>query len=117
MNYRAVTPCEDRKCPAWLDTLNGKSGVYIIRRKRDGKTLYVGESHTGRLRKTFMRHFYPWSGKTAGVYYVPNGIEAAFEITTPARAVDRQNELIKTLQPQDNELSPLETAEREDEPF
>lgn len=35
----------------------GENGVYAIRDKGTHETLYVGESHTGRLWKTLLRHF------------------------------------------------------------
>jgi hypothetical protein len=45
--------------PEWVRALDGKSGVYVIREiQRDGseETVYVGESHTGRLYDTLTRH-------------------------------------------------------------
>jgi len=75
MNYRPITPYGS-KWPKWLQKLKGKSGVYVIQRKRDGKTLYVGESHTGNLKRTLQRHFWHWSGKTAGVWYSPGACRA-----------------------------------------
>ena len=46
--------------PDWIRALDGKSGVYVIREiQRDGsvETVYVGESHSGRLYDTLTRHF------------------------------------------------------------
>src|SRR5262245_34587346 len=54
----------------WLADLAGANGVYVIRqRARRGQAaliLYVGESHTHRLRETLQRHFQQWTGHTAG---------------------------------------------------
>ncbi len=43
--------------PDWVRALRGHSGVYVIRDRASGETLYVGESHTGRLYQTLTRHF------------------------------------------------------------
>lgn len=112
--YREM--CAGRnKWAAWLNTLQNKSGVYIIRRARGGRTLYVGESHSGRLKKTLMRHFWSWTGKTAGVTYDPHAVEVSIEIMPKNRAVARQNELIDRLQPEDNDINPVATARRDAE--
>jgi hypothetical protein len=94
---------------AWLDSLKKRSGVYVIRRTRGRGTLYVGESHSGRLRKTLMRHFWHWKGKTAGVTYDPDDVEVAVEPLPPSQAVTRQNELIHGLKPEDNVIDPIQT--------
>jgi len=39
------------------DFVRGRNGVYAIRDKDSHDVLYVGESHTGRLWKTMLRHF------------------------------------------------------------
>lgn len=101
--------------PAWVRDLAGKSGVYVIR-EAGGRVLYVGESHTGRLKKTLLRHFQAWSGKTAGVTYSRGAVEIAVEVTQPGRAVARQNSLICKLQPRDNTVSP-ECPLHNDDPF
>lgn len=88
--------------PEWVRELAGKSGVYVIRNADNKQVLYVGESHSGRLRKTLVRHFQAWSGKTAGVTYGRGSVEVAIEVTTPAKAVSRQNALICQLSPRDN---------------
>jgi hypothetical protein len=37
--------------------MHGQNGVYVVRLRETGEILYVGESHTGRLWKTMLRHF------------------------------------------------------------
>jgi excinuclease UvrABC nuclease subunit len=91
--------------PDWIKALAGKSGVYVIR-ERGGRVLYVGESHTGRLKKTLLRHFQAWTGKTAGPTYSRGDVEIAVIVTPPGGAVARQNALICRLQPKDNTVSP-----------
>lgn len=86
--------------PAWLSAFDGKSGVYLIR--RGGAVVYVGESHTGRLKKTLVHHFQSWSGRTAGPTYPRAGTEIAVIVTTAAAAVAKQNDLIAELRPRDN---------------
>lgn len=86
--------------PAWFADLAGKSGVYVIR--RNGKVCYVGESHTGRLKKTLAHHFQTWTGKTAGPTYPRAGSTVAVQVTPASQAVDLQNELIAKHRPCDN---------------
>lgn len=102
--------------PDWIRALRGKSGVYVIRQADAGRVLYVGESHTGALKKTLLRHFQSWTGKTAGPTYGRGAVEIAVEITPPGRAVSRQNSLICKLQPRDNTLSPV-CALKPENPF
>lgn len=93
--------------PSWVGEIaNGVSGVYVIRRKDDKRVLYVGESHTGRLRKTLLRHFQSWSGKTAGQTYNRADVEIAILKVSPGKAVSMQDRLIVALQPRDNSVSP-----------
>ncbi len=93
--------------PSWVADIGGASGVYVIRSAGTSKrVLYVGESHTGRLKKTLLRHFQAWSGKTAGNTYSRGDVEIALIKATPARAVALQNRLIVELEPRDNKLSP-----------
>lgn len=57
--YRPIGATGERY-PDWIRALDGKSGVYVIREiQRDGsaETVYVGESHSGRLYDTLTRHF------------------------------------------------------------
>lgn len=107
LNYRPyrmgfLATCGLTKCtfPDWMTDLAGKSGVYVIR-SPGGTVRYVGESHTGRLKKTLLRHFQSWTGKTSGPTY-SGAVEVAILVTAAVRAVARQNELIKRLDPRDN---------------
>ena len=62
LKYRPVG-ASGEPYPDWVRELDGKSGVYIIREiQRDGSyvTVYVGESHAGRLYQTLTRHFQTW---------------------------------------------------------
>ena len=87
----------------------GSSGIYVI--KDGSRFAYVGESHTGRLRKTFLRHFQTWNGKTAGVTYPRNEeIKVAWAETPAKDAFEIQLALIEQLRPRDNQTSaPPET--------
>src|SRR5450631_2471919 len=84
--YRSrLTADAERRCPMslefrpvkeghtvaeWVKALKGKSGVYVIREPGFfGEVLYCGESHTGRLNTTLLRHFQHWTGKTAGATF------------------------------------------------
>lgn len=87
--------------------LRGKSGVYVIRAKNNKQVLYVGESHTGRLKKTFLRHFQAWSGKTAGATYNRETVEWAFVICPDSRALAKQDEMILLFKPRDNRQTPV----------
>jgi excinuclease UvrABC nuclease subunit len=109
----------ERDWPMYVKELRGKSGVYVIRDKDDKRPLYVGESHTGRLKKTLLRHFQAWSGKTAGPTYSRSAVEIAVLVTDKDRAVTTQNKLIDELEPRDNRLSPAspKKANDEEEPF
>lgn len=105
--------------PLYVKELRGKSGVYVIRDRENKRPLYVGESHTGRLKKTLLRHFQAWSGKTAGPTYSRSAVEIAVLVTDKDRAVTTQNKLIDELEPRDNRLSPAspKKADDEEEPF
>jgi hypothetical protein len=92
--------------PPFVRALAGKSGVYVIRSRESKKVLYVGESHTGRLKKTLIRHFQAWTGKTAGQRYDRGSVEIAAIATPPGKAVALQDRLIVSLQPSDNTVSP-----------
>lgn len=101
--------------PTPIAALRGEvSGVYVIRSKRNGLIVYVGESHTGRLYSTLTRHFQGWSRRKGfwgtagfskndpGVTYKRHLVEVA-TITTPAsRAVALQDALIRRHAPTDN---------------
>jgi hypothetical protein len=69
---------DGRKYRPWVAALAGKSGVYVIREKGFlGDIVYIGESHTGRLKKTLLRHFQKWTGKTKGPTFARSKVEVA----------------------------------------
>lgn len=97
----------------WLAEAAGAHGVYVIReRARRGKravVLYVGESHTHRLRETLQRHFQHWTGRTAGPTFDADATEVAMEIFLDGNdAIRRQNRLIRSLHPTHNVIVPDE---------
>jgi hypothetical protein len=117
-SWRAVGVSGDRY-PAWMLELTGKSGVYAIRERGllgGWVVVYVGESHSGKLRKTITRHLQAWSrSKTSwfaktfgggdtdpGRTYSRAGCEIALEISAPGEAVRLQGEWIDRLRPRDN---------------
>lgn len=116
MNWIAIGKPGD-PYPAAVRKLEGKSGVYAIRHRGLIFTtvVYVGESHTGNLRKTLTRHFQSWSrGKKWWVgQYAPQqtdpghtydraSSEIAFEVCSKAEAVALQAKWIDKLSPRDN---------------
>lgn len=103
----------------------GNHGVYAL---REGTTVhYVGESHTGRLWKTLLRHFQGLSsGKFENrgewIWSARDAIEVQLWITrTPAAAMDLEESVINRYQPTNESLSLVPDFEvimgrREDEP-
>lgn len=101
---------EGRQIAEWVKGLKGKSGVYVIREKVGviaefldmADVLYIGESHTGRLYATLLRHFQHWTGKTAGVTFPASSVEVAV-VRCPARsALELQNAMIQEFRPKLN---------------
>jgi len=94
----------------WLNALRNRSGAYVIRSKWNGRTLYVGESHSGTLAKTIKRHFYPWRDDAERRHhtYDRQGVEVAVRITPPTTAAGAQDNLIRRLEPRDNGYVPVE---------
>lgn len=102
--------------PEVVRELNGYSGCYMIRRSASRRVLYVGESHTGRLRATLTRHFQRWrrsSGKTfwerlygrrndPGTTYSRGTCEIAVFLTNASEALSLEAELIRRYRPTDN---------------
>src|SRR5580765_5028564 len=80
------------------------SGVYLIRSKGAGEIVYIGESHTRRLRKTMKRHFQDWTGPTAGPTYSADSHQVAIVPASAKRAVAIQDKLIEKHQPKDNTI-------------
>lgn len=62
------------------DLMSVASGTYAIRRKSDGAVVYVGESSTGNIRRTMLRHFQAPSSFAAQREVVILGDPAAYEI-------------------------------------
>lgn len=94
---------QDGEPAPWVRALAGKSGVYLIKESGlAGQVLYVGESHTGRLKKTLLRHFQRWKGPTAGPKFKPGEVEAAVIRTPPDKAVTLQNAVIQDYEPKLN---------------
>ena len=100
--------------PAWLRALDGASGVYVIRDADTKDVLYVGESHTGRLSRTMVRHLQQWrrdkafwsgagfSRNDPGTRYRRADVEVAAFKVPASRAVAVQDSLIVELDPRDN---------------
>jgi hypothetical protein len=96
---------DDGTWAAWLRPLQGQTGVYLIRDRDSGELLYIGECHRPKqgLLKTMRRHFWQWSGPTAGPTFDPRYVEVSYELTGPGEdATARQFELIRKLEPQHN---------------
>ncbi len=91
--------------PDWVQGLKGKSGVYIIRDKAIiEEVIYVGESHTGRLYKTLIRHFERWKGKTAGPTFNASDVMVAVVRCPDSKAVELQNSIIAEYRPKLNDI-------------
>jgi hypothetical protein len=105
--------------PDWVRALDGKSGVYILREiQRDGtvETVYVGESHSGKLYQTLTRHFQTWrrakkfwtgqytgsQSHDPGLTYDRDRITVAVRVLPPDRALVEEARLIVRLRPRDN---------------
>jgi len=98
---------EGHEVAAWVKELKGKSGVYLIREKNGflffaGDVVYVGESHTGRLNTTLLRHFQRWTGKTAGATFAASKVEVAVVRCPANRAIGLQNSIIEEYRPRLN---------------
>ncbi len=103
-----------------IQALLNKSGVYVIRDRFSKEVLYVGESHTNRLKKTMIRHFQSWNSNSkkstlkyikeflgldigAGRTYDLDLVEIAYKVTPKNDAIELENDLIIKLNPRDNE--------------
>ena len=103
LNYRPV--CDDRgNFLPWLSDVSKASGAYVIRNRISREVLYVGESHTGQLRKTIVRHFWPHKETIKRHDLYQRGrVEVAVRVCPPGpAAIGCQNNLIQRLQPRDN---------------
>lgn len=124
MNWRAIGV--DGAYPAWMAELANASGVYAIRERgffAGFTVVYVGESHTGNLRKTIQRHFQSWRRAKKwwiGAYapketdpghtYRRASCEVAFQTSPRDRAVALQAAWISRLSPRDNRAGVDEEA-------
>jgi len=88
--------------PAWVRELRGKSGVYVIEDTRAHATLYVGESHTGRLYETLTRHVQRWNLPEAHSYPRETVSVAVRIVDDPRDAPALQREYIASYAPRDN---------------
>jgi hypothetical protein len=94
---------EGRAVAEWVKALKGKSGVYLIREQGIfGSVLYAGESHSGRLYSTLLRHFQHWTGPTAGPTFPVSRVVVAVLRTPPGKAVELQNDIIAEYSPKFN---------------
>lgn len=110
--------------PDAIRKLKSVSGVYAIRKVGwfSSPVVYVGESHSGNLYKTLVRHFQSWNrgkGWWSGQYapkqtdpghtYDRGSHEVAFRVAaTPKRAIALQAAWIDKLKPRDNVVIPSE---------
>lgn len=79
------------------------SGVYAIRDRKTKTVLYVGESHTGRLRKTIGRHLSQWyDSRGPREFYDRNDVEVAWYATPAGEALEIEGWLITHYCPRDN---------------
>ena len=101
LEFRPVK--EGRAVADWVKALKGKSGVYLVREPGFlGEVLYCGESHSGRLYLTLLRHFQHWTGPTAGPTFPVSKVEVAVVRCPAARALDLQNAMIAEYRPKFN---------------
>jgi excinuclease UvrABC nuclease subunit len=101
LEYKPVK--NGRAVAEWVIALKGKSGVYVIRESGFwGNVLYVGESHSGRLYSTLLRHFQHWAGPTAGPTFPVTKVEVAVIRTPAAKAFELQNAVIAEYEPKYN---------------
>ena len=134
LKYRPVG-ASGEPYPDWIRMLDGKSGVYIFREIQDdgtAETVYVGESHTGRLYQTLTRHFQTWrrakkfwtgqytgsQSHDPGLTYDRERITAAVRVLPAAQALAEEARLIARLRPRDNLLGqPVDDDQNEAIPF
>lgn len=118
LEYRSVVDEYDplRYAP-WVRALGGRNGAYVIRDFESGEVLYVGESHSRRLRSTLTRHFQSWTGYQAGTLYDRYRVEVALHALDGAskEVIAAQKALIRALSPVDN-VHHREWAHADDEP-
>lgn len=105
LEFRSVVDEYDpMRFAPWVRELRERNGAYVIRDIESGRVLYVGESHSKRLRGTLTRHFQSWTGYQAGTLYNRYRVEVALYALdgTAREVVDAQEALIRALDPEDN---------------
>lgn len=97
---------------AWNPKLAGykdASGVYVLRDRTTRAVVYVGESHTGRLYRTLLRHFHDSSGKfeklSEWVHHAPERLEVMVFETSAGEALEAEQEAIMYYEPLINKVS------------
>lgn len=87
----------------------GVSGVYALRSRTTHEVLYVGESHTDRLRETAARHLQIWNDPRQPRHtYDRARVEICWMETAPGDALDYEAEWIEDLDPRDNLAEPYD---------
>lgn len=110
--FRPANPAARGTRDAWAAEFPppGISGVYAIANLR-GVVLYVGESHTGRLRKTLARHFQLWDDPTQPRHvYDRHRVQVCWMQTAPADALHTEADWTIELDPRDNLADPYEVG-------
>ncbi len=87
------------------------SGVYVLYDAKTRESLYVGESHSGRLYDTITRHFRAWSPandpqgrRVGGTTYARERVRIAVQLTGDGEAADHQYAAILAFSPRDNQV-------------
>ena len=127
-----VDPRDSRLFAPWVRDLVYENGVYAIRSARLLGVLYVGESHTGRLYDTLVRHLQQWKGWNAGPSYDRFQVECKTRKTrvhskkcpvlrpggglvcpcgAARAALDLESRWISRLTPRDNVLVPADVED------
>lgn len=99
--YPVYDPAGPRKYTRALPP-DGISGVYIIAELATGRALYVGESHSGQLRRTLMRHFNVWNDVRPRATFDRKQIQIAWAQTPADEALLYEAALIHQYQPSHN---------------
>ncbi len=114
-----------------------QSGAYAFRERRSRRLLYVGESHTGRLWKTLLRHVQPGTRSTCtkrdpkrrgGCLLFADlrewtyagdaaDLDVAIWLTSKGDARELEGELIERLEPEHNERGHEAPDDDDDTPF
>lgn len=104
LNYRSPVGDDRKPFADWLRALSKSSGAYVIRSKETHQVFYVGESHSGQLRKTICNHFHAWRDTPDRKHftYSRHHVEVAVRLTPPPAAIGAQDNLIQRLDPRDN---------------